>query len=145
MRIALVLLALAAPCAAAAAPDPLRQPRSQAGVLAAEAAWVAALQHRDTATLGRLLTDDFVDTTWQGARRDKATMLAGVAKNGSQPIGLSDMAVSLHGDMAVARGLNTVRGPDGAVRARVRFTDVFLYRDGGWRAVSAQETVEQAP
>jgi hypothetical protein len=31
------------------------------------------------------------------------------------------------------------------VRARVRFPDVFLYRDGGWRAISAQETVEQAP
>jgi len=129
--------------ASAATADPLRQPRTEAGVRAAEAAWVAALQRRDTATLDRLLTDDFVDTTWQGARRGKPAVLSGLAANGPQPLDLSDISVSLHGETAVARGLNTIRGPDGAVRAHIRFTDVFLYRDGGWRAVSAQETLEQ--
>ena len=138
----LAVLALAG--AAGAAPDPLLQPRNEAGVRAAEAAWVAALQARDTATLGRLLTDDFVDTTWQGARRAKPEMLAGLAANGPQPNDISDLAISLHGDTAVCRGRNTIHGPDGAVRAHIRFTDVFLYRDGGWRAFSAQETLEQA-
>ena len=141
MLAALAVLALAG--GVRAAPNPLRQPRTEAGVRAAEAAWVAALQARDTATLARLLTDDFVDTGWQGARRTKPQMLAGLAANGPQPLEISDLAVSLHGDTAVCRGLNTVRGPDGSVRARIRFTDVFLYRDGGWRALSAQETLEQ--
>jgi len=142
MLAALAVLALAG--GVRAAPNPLRQPRTEAGVRAAEAAWVAALQARDTAALARLLTDDFVDTTWQGARRAKPEVLAGLAANGPQPLDISDLTVSLHGDTAVCRGLNTIRGPDAAVRAHIRFTDVFLYRDGGWRALSAQETLEQA-
>jgi len=124
--------------------DPLVQPRSVGGVRAAEAAWTEALRRRDGATLGRLLADDFVDTTWQGARRTKPAILAALAGADPQPVALSDLSVSLHGDTAVARGLNTIRAADGAVRARVRFTDVFLYRDGGWRAIAAQETLEAA-
>ena len=141
-RMVLALALLAGAACADAAPDSLRQPPTAAGVLATEAAWVQALKQRDTETLGRLLTDDFVDTTWQGARRGKREMLQGLAMNGPQPLELSDLSVSLHGATAVARGLNTIRGPDGGVRARIRFTDVFLYSGGAWRALSAQETLE---
>jgi len=137
------IVALVLALAASPTPDPLRQAHTEAGVLATEAAWVETLRRRDAATLGRLLADDFVDTTWRGARRARPQVLASLAANGAQPIDLSDMSVSLHGDAAVARGLNTIRGADGTVRARIRFTDVFVYRDGGWRAVAAQETLEQ--
>jgi len=139
MPIAAVALALAALAAA----GPPHQPRTKAGVIAAERAWVAALRRRDAATLDRLLAADFVDTTWKGERRAKPQVLAALSSRGSQPIELGDLTVSLHGDTAVARGLNTVRAPDGTARARIRFTDVFLYRDGAWRAVAAQETLEQ--
>jgi len=138
------IVALVLALATGAAPDPPRQPHTEAGVLAAEDAWVAALRRRDTATLGRLLTADFVDTTWKGARHGKAQVLASLAAHGPQPTELGDMSVSLHGDTAVARGLNTIRGADGSVQARIRFTDVFIYRDGAWRALAAQETLEQS-
>ena len=143
---ALALLGLAAPASAAPAsapPDRLRQPPTQAGGLAAEAAWASALAGRDLATLDRLLAPDFVDTGWQGARRDKASYLAAIGAAGAQPVALSDLTVGLYGAAAGVRGRNTVRGREGAVRARVRFTDVFVYRAGAWQAVAAQETVEQ--
>ncbi|HEY8003823.1 MAG TPA: nuclear transport factor 2 family protein [Phenylobacterium sp.] len=144
MRIAIaVLAALVLGPAAHAAPDRLRQPPTEAGVLATEAAWISALAGRDLVTLNRLLAPDFVDTGWRGARRDKGAYINGVAANGAQPIALSDISVALYGDTAVARGLNTVRGQGGAVRARIRFTDIFVYRAGLWQAVSAQETLEQ--
>ena len=139
MPIAAAVLALAALAAAV----PPHQPRTKAGVIAAERAWVAALRGRDAAPLDRLLTADFVDTTWKGERRAKPQVLASLASRGSEPIELGDMTVTLHGDTAVARGLNTIRAADGAARARIRFTDVFLYREGAWRAVAAQETLEQ--
>jgi ketosteroid isomerase-like protein len=144
MRIpAVLILAFSVLCASAqAAPDSLRQPGTAAGALAAEALWVHALQQRDTALLADLLTDDFVDTTWQGARRAKREVLQSLAANGPQPIELGDLSVSLHGETAIVRGLNTIHGPDGAVRAHIRFTDVFLYSRDAWRAVSAQETLD---
>ncbi|HEY3949567.1 nuclear transport factor 2 family protein [Phenylobacterium sp.] len=147
---AAALVAILAPLAAEAALDPLSQPQTVAGVAATEAAWVAALKAHDGATLQRLLASDFVDTTWQGVRRDKAAALAAAAPTAAPTGGvgdqaLSELAVGLYGNAAVVHGLNTVRGPDGAVRAHIRFTDVFVYRQGGWRAVSAQETLEQAP
>jgi ketosteroid isomerase-like protein len=150
MRIAAALaasfaLGLASVLGAHAATDPLRQPRSDDGVKATEAAWVAALKARDVATLDRLLADDFVDTTWQGAQRGKPAMLSALATQGGQPNDISDLSVARHGDTAICRGLNTIHGPDGAVRARLRFTDVFLYDAGGWRAVSAQETLVAQP
>jgi ketosteroid isomerase-like protein len=138
----LALAVLAAAGGARAVPDPLRQPPTAAGVMATEAAWVRALQTRDIETLGRLLADDFVDTTWKGARRTKPEMIESLTANGPQPLDLSDLSVSLHGGTAVARGLNTIHGRDGGVRAHIRFTDVFLYSKGAWRALSAQETLE---
>jgi ketosteroid isomerase-like protein len=92
-----------------------------------------------------LLADDFVDTTWQGVVRRKPAMLAALTAQGGQPNEISDLSVALHGDTAICRGLNTIRGSDGAVRARLRFTDVFLYGASAWRAVSAQETLVAQP
>lgn len=141
VALALIILLLAEP--AGAATDPLAQPRTAAGAVATEALWVAALKRRDTAILSRLLADDFIETTWQGARRSKPAILAALPTKGPQPIELSDLSAGLDGDTAVVRGRNTVRGPGGAVRARIRFTDVFVYRGGAWRALGAQETLEQ--
>ena len=143
-RIALALLIALSPLATQAAADPLRQPQTAAGVAAAEALWVAALKAHDTATLQRLLAPDFIDTTWRGARRDKAAAEAAASTGGTGDQTGSELAVSLYGTSAIVRGLNTVRGPDGSVIAHIRFTDAFVYRDGGWRAISAQETLEQA-
>jgi len=51
------------------------------------------------------------------------------------------MKVELSGDRAIARGINTATKPDGSLLARVKFEDIFQYRDGMWRALTAQETL----
>jgi ketosteroid isomerase-like protein len=129
------LLALAAAGAAAAG-----QPRTVAGALAAEDAWVAALTHRDVAALADLLDPDFADSAWNGALYRRQAILDALPHRPSANILLSDLDARVFGDTAVVRGVNTVRKPDGQVEARIRFTDVFRYRDGAWRAISAQET-----
>jgi ketosteroid isomerase-like protein len=135
-------LAFGAPGLAYAAPA-LCLPKNREGALQAETIWVEALRRRDVRTLDQLLAKDFVDTSWQGASRSKATVLDGVRAGRTMPSELSGMTVQLSGDTAIVRGLNTVRRPDGAVLAKVRFTDVFAYRTGSWQAVAAQETVEK--
>jgi len=53
---------------------------------------------------------------------------------------LTDLAVALHGDVAIVQGLNRQTNAAGRVLGVVRFTDIFLHRGGRWQAISAQET-----
>jgi ketosteroid isomerase-like protein len=64
---------------------------------------------------------------------------------------LSEMRAQVHGDFGYIRGLATaiaVPGKDaqgkdaqGKVLAKVRFTDIYVYRDGRWQAVAAHESL----
>jgi len=51
------------------------------------------------------------------------------------------MHAHIQGEMAYVRGMNRMTDNRGAVLARVRFTDIFVYRDGRWQAVAGQETL----
>lgn len=59
---------------------------------------------------------------------------------------LSDVNVHIEGDVAVVTGVNHLRGKnaDGkAVDRRVRFTDMFIKRDGRWQVWATQGTTVQ--
>jgi len=43
--------------------------------------------------------------------------------------------------MGYIRGMATLVDAQGSVRARVRFTDVYVYRDGRWQCVAGQESM----
>jgi hypothetical protein len=45
-----------------------------------------------------------------------------------------------NGDLGYIRGLTTVLDPTRQVLARVRFTDIFVYRHGRWLAVAGEES-----
>lgn len=50
-------------------------------------------------------------------------------------------SVHTYGEMAVVRGLSTfVTGGDPPVTVRLRFTDVFVRRDGRWQVVASHAT-----
>ncbi len=51
----------------------------------------------------------------------------------------TEQAVDVASDLAVIQGVNTIT-QSGKVLNRERFTDVFINQDGGWMALSAQET-----
>jgi hypothetical protein len=53
----------------------------------------------------------------------------------------SQLHPHVHDDFGYVRGLNAVVDPTGKVLARVRFTDIFVYRDGRWLAVAGQESL----
>jgi len=126
---------------AAAAHCALRLPRTAAGALAAEHYWVSAIEHRDVAALDCLLADGFTDFDWQGRVVTRAQMLDGFAAKPHITLELDDLSTDVIGEMAVVRGRNAQTGPDGKPMGAVRFTDVFVWRAGAWRALRAQETV----
>ena len=131
-----MLIAAALHCA-------LSMPRNAIGALLAEHYWVGAIERRDAAALDCLLADGFTDFNWQGRVVTRAEMLDGFAAKPRVTLKLDDLSTDVEGDMAVVRGRNAQTGPDGKPMGVVRFTDVFVYRGGAWRALWAQETVIQ--
>jgi ketosteroid isomerase-like protein len=118
-------------------------PRTAAGALATEKAWVAAIEARDVAALSCILDPAFADNDWRGERVARADVLEKLPHRSPSELHLSDLQVTVRGDMAMVRGVNRQATPDGKTTGAVRFTDIFVYRDGSWRAVAAQETLIQ--
>jgi hypothetical protein len=144
MRFFLVAALVAAasfPAQAAVDCAALRQPRSAAGVVATENAWVKALTTRNAKALSCILAPGFMDMAWNGQLHSRAEVLAALPKRPDNGIALSNMKVSLSGDRAIVRGVNTATKPGGHLIGRVRFEDIFQYRGGAWRALTAQEVL----
>jgi hypothetical protein len=129
----LVSLLAIAPCA----PE---RPTAE-GVRYAEAAWAKAIETRDAPKLACRLAPEFVDSDWQGRMRARADVLAALGSHPQVHLALSELTIRLIRNVAIARGLNSERSADGHFVGQVRFTDVFVYEKGIWRAISAQETL----
>jgi hypothetical protein len=118
-----------------------RHPMTRGGVLATEHAWVRAIEARDTTALSCILAREFADTNWRGQIVPCSAVLARLPSRPDSRLKLSDLSVVEHGRFAIVRGMNTQTAADGRTSGSVRFTDVFVYRAGSWRAISAQETL----
>jgi ketosteroid isomerase-like protein len=140
VRLQLVLL-LAASIGALAYPCPTNQPKTPRALEEAEHSWAKALERHDTATLACLLADEFQDVDPDGHTHDRAATIAAVATRKPGNNQLSELQAHIQGDGGYIRGLATLVDPQGNVRARVRFTDIYLYRDGRWQCVAGQESL----
>jgi len=116
------------------------EPKTAAGAIAAERAWVRALQAHDPLSLRKRFAPEFLHINWRGELLTRTETLAAAAAAAPASDTLSELNVRRIGDVAVVHGLNAVKSL-GRRNARVRFTDVFVYRRGAWRAISAQETL----
>lgn len=132
MVVVLCSVAYAAPC-------PAGQP-DRAALIKAEQDWAQALEHRDTATLACILADEFEDADPFGALSDRSTVLARTEKNPGSRHKLSDMHARVYGDVGYVRGLATALTAEGRTKTIVRFTDVYVYRDGRWQCVAGHES-----
>jgi hypothetical protein len=111
------------------------------GLHAAEADWVVSIEARDGPRLACRLGLGFTDTNWQGALRTRDDVLMALPSRPASTLALTDLSVRIEGKVGIVRGLNTQTGPDGKTVGSVRFTDIFLYGDHRWQAISAQETI----
>jgi ketosteroid isomerase-like protein len=135
----LVLLALAS--FASAADCPKNQPRTEAALVQLEQNWAAALSRKDADTVGCMLADEFEDVGPDGAQSSRRETLEHIPNKKPGTNQLSEMRAHIEGDMGFTRGLATLVDGSGKVVARVRFTDVFTYRDGRWQALVGQESM----
>lgn len=136
--------------------QPPRGERTAAAVMKVEHEWLVALHRRDVATLTHILGREFIDSDFQGDAITRAQFLAyfaGPAPHPGSPVRQSFVDTKVRfvasGDVAIATGLVITRpvvdpktGASSSPEAirHSRFTDVFVWRDGRWQAVTGQET-----
>lgn len=106
----------------------------------AEQTWARALEHGDRAALDCILAEEFEDAGPDGSLTDRATTLAKASKPRLVHEDLSELRPQVHGDFGYIRGLATATDPQGKIIARVRFTDIYVYRDGRWQCVAGHES-----
>jgi ketosteroid isomerase-like protein len=98
----------------------------------------------DTAALDQMTADDYVLTDVNGKVRTKAETMdaikSGAIKLSSNDI--SDIKVHVYGNTAVVTGKSDAKGMiDGKdVGGPVRFTRVYVKRNGKWQSVAFQQT-----
>src|SRR6266567_1333318 len=109
-----------------------------------ERQWVEAAQKKDTATLDRILANDWVGQGPTGATT-KSEALADLksGKGQLESITMGEMKVRVFGDSAVVTGSDdeksSYKGKD--TSGDYTWTDVFVKRQGRWQAAASQSTL----
>lgn len=115
-------------------------------VRAAESARREALLRADTVALSRLVGTDFFEISRLGQLRTRADNIRDIASGELRllTVRYDSLAVRIYGDVAVLRGIadNTGTYRGFPFSGRIRYTRVFVRRDGRWQAVAMQQTSE---
>ncbi|MFI5113801.1 MAG: nuclear transport factor 2 family protein [Terriglobales bacterium] len=136
---ALVAILVSLPTLAADCPK--SQPKTEAALLQLEQNWADALSRKDAETVACMVADEFEDADVDGSLHTRSQMLAHIPERRPGSNHLTEMRAHVEGSFGFVRGLNQVLDPSGKLAARVRFTDIFTYRDGRWQALAGHETL----
>ena len=143
---AIVSCAMAAVAAGVPAAQPSTSVESdRAQIVALEQRWLNAIRNGDRHSLETILADDFIDINTNGQMRDRTEAISRAAAPPGSMQTITQLRVRVHGDTAIANGINTVHSQAQGWTVEVAFTDVFVRERGTWRAASAQETVRKPP
>ncbi len=121
--------------------------QAEDSVRAAETLRREALLAADTVALSRMLAPDFVEISRFGTVRTRADNIRDIAAGVLHltTIKYDSLNVRIYGDVAVLTGIadntGTMRGFP--FSGRIRYTRVFVRRDGRWQAVLMQQTPMQ--
>jgi ketosteroid isomerase-like protein len=124
---------------------PKDQPKDGSALPHLERTWAKALEVNDGDAVACILADEFEDADVDGSLHSRGEALARVAQRKPSHNELSEITPHIQGDFGYVRGLNTITDPKGSPVAKVRFTDIFVYRDGRWQSVAGQETLLSEP
>lgn len=115
-------------------------------IKSSEQKWAEASMKRDTATVERILADDFVGLDPRGTFFRKAEELASVSKNEGEYVSAkgNEVEVRFYGDTAVARGSESWEKRNGE-RGRYVWTDTWIRRNGKWQIVAAVDVEVPEP
>jgi hypothetical protein len=129
--------------------------RNEAGVMKVMQQWLDALQTRDMKTLALILGEEWTDNSRVGLIYTRKDFFAGPPIKTPPASALTapatylsrrfeNVRVRMYGDAAVVTGTvgNDTSVAESSVNGlpRTIFTDVLVWREGRWQAVTSQET-----
>ncbi len=137
-----VLVAACAITASASQRPPVES--DQEILIKLEQSWNEAFYRKDTALIESLLATEFTATYDDGSRGDKTKELGLIADFNQQVHSAiqDEFSVKTYGDTAVVWFTLHVVGIKQGQKAELtlRYTDVWVMRDGRWQCVSTQST-----
>ena len=114
--------------------------RDSDALIALENQWLK--NEHNAGELGRILASDFMHPVVTGDVLTKTQHIDYSSKH-LPPAGrarhFEDLQVRIYDDVAIVNGLVVTTNKDGNTVDKSVFTNVFVYRDGRWQAVNAQE------
>jgi ketosteroid isomerase-like protein len=102
--------------------------------------WAQAIAIGDTATIARIMADDFVGVSSRGELYDKKTMIKESLESANlfSPE-VYNVSIRFFGKAAVAQGNETWTQLSDSTSIKSIWTDTWIYRNGEWRIVAAQD------
>jgi hypothetical protein len=122
-------------------PQLQNQHQNAATIQHLEDEWTLAFLRGDTRYERCLLIPEFTEILASGDIKFLADELALAEKNRGKNLPMPELPkahVLLHGNVAVAYGESTSKGPDG--KPNTRFADSYLWQNGEWHVFFAQQT-----
>jgi hypothetical protein len=120
------------------------QATTEDSIRALEAARGQALLHADTAALSNMLASEFVEISRLGTRRTRADNIRDIASGALQltSVRYDSLTVQIYGHVAILQGIadNTGTYRGFPFSGKIRYTRIFVRRDGRWQAVAMQQT-----
>jgi hypothetical protein len=118
---------------------------SEASLLQAAERLAQAEAKGDIPVLEQLLAPDYQGYDPFGRPQDRASVLRGYAEGGGVKVTTllqSDLRTRVLGDAGLVAGINVMRGQQGHEHfdLRLRFLDVYAWREGRWQLVASQDT-----
>jgi hypothetical protein len=109
-----------------------------------EDAWVNAIVHKNIDVLNRVMAEDFKGVSANGQQYTKQEAITDVRSGfyAVESMQLQNVSVSVLGEMALVKFYQNEKSKLGEENSggRYAFTDVWVKRDGEWRAISSQGT-----
>ena len=139
---------MGAGCAACSRAQGVAEPRTLIAVIAVDEGWSKAEQAGDTKYVDALLLPEYRSISSDGSTHGKAAILAHTAKGGGnneedaakagqwQSAHPHRTSVEINGDVAIV----TFALDRGVEPKPVMSCDIFVYREGRWRALYSQHT-----
>lgn len=113
-------------------------------IIRIENARLAAGVRKDTAAVSAATADDYIQIDTDGRVLDKSSTMRRISSSFAQLTAnpVDDIVVHMHGNTAILTGRATPNGSIGGkeVGAPVRYSRVYVKRDGRWQVVLFQQT-----
>lgn len=120
---------------------------AEEAVRAVELSRAEALLKADTTALSQMVADEFIEISRLGQVRTKADNIRDITSGDLKltSVKYEDLTVRIYGDVAVLMGISVNGGTARGVpfSGKVRYTRVFVRRDGRWQAIVMQQTTMQ--